>query len=104
MNDAFYAALIIHLAVQWRDAPEGTLEGEPNDALSNPHKDAQEGAFEVALKGALEVILGLNLWLHLLIQSSIYKFVQNGAFNYGPDAELDGKLDGGFNVALEEAS
>ena len=57
--------------MQSKDAPEGTLKGEPNDTLSKPHKDAEEGAFEVALKGALEVILGLNLWLHLLIQSSI---------------------------------
>ena len=47
-----------YLAVQSRDAPVGTLEGEPNDALSSPHKDAQEGAFEVALKDALQVIRG----------------------------------------------
>ena len=28
------------LTVQSRGAPEGTLEGAPNDALSNPRKDA----------------------------------------------------------------
>ena len=43
---------MIHLTVQSRGAPEGTLEGAPNDALSNLHKDAQEGVFEVALKSA----------------------------------------------------
>ena len=52
---------MIHLAVQSRSAPEGTLEGAPNDALSNLHKDAQEGTFEVALKAALELALGLYL-------------------------------------------
>ena len=45
----FILHLMIHLTVQSRGAPEGTLEGAPNDALSNLHKDAQEGAFEVAL-------------------------------------------------------
>ena len=35
---------MIHLTVQSREAPEGTLEGAPNDALTNLHKDAQEGA------------------------------------------------------------
>ena len=51
----FSLPLMIHLTVQSRDAPEGTLEGAPNDL----HKDAQEGAFEVALKGSLEVARGL---------------------------------------------
>ena len=53
----FILHLIIHLTVQSRSALEGTLEGAPNDALSNLHKDAQEGAFEVVRKGALEVAL-----------------------------------------------
>ena len=76
----FTLHLMIHLTVQSRGAPEGTFERAPNDTFSNLHKDAQKGAFEVALKGALEVALGLHLWLHLLIQSSIYKFVQIGSF------------------------
>ena len=59
---------MIHLTVQSRGAPEGTLEGAPNDALTNLHKDAQEGVFEVAL--------GLHLSLHLLMQSLIYKLVK----------------------------
>ena len=53
-----------------------TLEGAPNDSLTNLHKDAQEGAFEVALKGAFEVALGLHLRLHLLMQSLLSKFVK----------------------------
>ena len=72
----FILPLMIHLTVQSRGAPEGTLEGAPNDALSNLHKDAQEGAFEVVLKGALEIGIGLHLWLHLLMQSLIYKFLK----------------------------
>ena len=72
----FILHLMIHLTVQSRGAPEGTLEGAPNDTLTNLPKDAQEGAFEVALKGELEVALGLHLWLHLLMQSLIYKFVK----------------------------
>ena len=71
----FILYLMIHLTTQSRGAPEGTLKGAPNDALSNLHKDAQEGAFEVAL--------GLHLWLHLLMQSLIYKFVKNGSFMVG---------------------
>ena len=97
----FILHLMIHLTVQSRGAPEATLEGAPNDDLSNLHKDAQERAVEVALKGTVEVALGLHLWLHLLMQSLIYKFVQNGSFNGGPDAALEGALDGGPNVALE---
>ena len=89
--------LMIHLAVQSRGAPECTLEGAPNDALSNLHKDPQEGAFEIALKGVLEVALGLHRWLHLLMQSLIYKFVKNGLFNGGPDSALEGLLYGGLN-------
>ena len=56
----FILNLMIYLTVQSR--------GAPNDALSNPHKDSREDAFEVALKGALEVTLGMYLRLHLLIQ------------------------------------
>ena len=48
--------VIIHLTMHSRSAPEGTIEGAPNDALINLHKDAKEGAFEVAL--------GLHQWLH----------------------------------------
>ena len=51
-----------------RGAPEGTFDGELKDTLSNLHKDAQEGVFEVGLKGALEVVLELHLWLHFLMQ------------------------------------
>ena len=72
----FMLQVIIHLTMHSRSAPEGTIEGAPNDALINLHKDAKEGAFEVALKGALEVALGLHQWLHLLRQSLIYKFVK----------------------------
>ena len=57
----FMLHLMIHLTVQSRGAPEGTIEVAPNDAISNLHKDAQESVFEVALKGALEVTLGLHL-------------------------------------------
>ena len=44
---------MIHLILQAGGAPEGTFDGAPKDALSDLHKDAKEGAFEVALKGAL---------------------------------------------------
>ena len=40
----FILHLMIHLTVQSRGALEVTLEGAPNDALSNLRKDAQEGA------------------------------------------------------------
>ena len=102
-KDTFCAALLIHLTVQSSDTPEGTLEGAPNDSLSNLHKDAQGGAFEVALKCAFQVGLGLYLRLHLLMQSLMYKSVHNGSFNGGPAAALEGALDRGLNVALEEA-
>ena len=72
----YFILHLIRLTVQSWSAPKGTLEGAPNDALSNLHKDAQEGGFEVALTSALEVALGLHLWLHLLMQSLIYKFVK----------------------------
>ena len=89
----FMLQVIIHLTMHSRSAPEGTIEGAPNDALINLHKDAKEGAFEVAL--------GLHQWLHLLRQSLIYKFVKNGSFNGGPDPALEVALDDELNVALE---
>ena len=49
----FMLQLMIHLTKQLRSAPEGTLEGAINDALSNLHKDAQAGAFEVSLVDAV---------------------------------------------------
>ena len=76
----FLLYLMLHLTVQSRSAPEGALERASNDALSNLHKDAKEGAFEFALKSEFEVPLGFHLWLHLLMQSLIYKSVQNGSF------------------------
>ena len=51
----FILHLMIHLTVLSR--------GAPNDGLSNLHKDAQEGVFEVALNGAL-VHLMVDLMLH----------------------------------------
>ena len=36
----FILHLMIQLTVQSRGAPKGTLEGAPNDAFSNLHKDA----------------------------------------------------------------
>ena len=45
----FILHLMIHSTVQSRGALEGTLEAAPNDALTNLHKDAPEGALEVAL-------------------------------------------------------
>ena len=97
----FIKRLMIHLTVESRGAPEGTLESAPNGALKNLHKDAQEGAFEVEFKGTLRVTLGLHLWFHLLMQPLIYAFLQNSSFNSGPDAVLEDALDVGLNVALE---
>ena len=59
---------MIHLTVQSRGAPDDTFDGALKVALSEIHKDAQEGACEVLLKGALEVALEFHPWLHLLIQ------------------------------------
>ena len=47
---------MIPLTVQSRGAPEGALEGASDDSLTNLHKDAQDGVFEVALKGVLEAL------------------------------------------------
>ena len=38
----------------------------------------------------------------LVIQSLIYRFVQNGSFNGGSDATLEGTLNSGVNVAFDE--
>ena len=64
----FMLQLMIHLTVQSWGALDGTFDGVPKDALSDLHKDVQEGAGEVALKGSLEVTGELYLWLHLLMQ------------------------------------
>ena len=60
--------LMIHFTVQSRGAPEGLFDGAPKYALSNIHKNVQEGACDIALFGALEVAHELRLWLHLFIQ------------------------------------
>ena len=65
----FTRQLMIHLIVKSRGAPDGTLDVAPKDALSDLHKDEQEGVFELPLKDALEVPLELHLWLHFLMQS-----------------------------------
>ena len=41
--------------MEWRGAIKVTFDGAPKDDLSDLHKGAQEGAFEVAMQGALEV-------------------------------------------------
>ena len=60
----FTLQLMIHFTVQSRGAPECTFDGAPKDGLSDLHKDAQRGTFEVTLKDELEVALELHLWLH----------------------------------------
>ena len=40
----FTLQLVIHFTVESRGAPESTFDGAPKDAISNLHKDAQEGA------------------------------------------------------------
>ena len=89
----FTLLFMIHLTVQsWVH-----LVGATKDELSDLHKDSQDGAFEVALKDALE----LHLWLHFLMQALVHKFVQNGSSNRGPDAVLEGAVNGRLNVALD---
>ena len=56
----FILLLIIQLTVQSRNASEGTLEGEPNDALSNLHKDAHPHPGSTS-----------NLMVHLSINMSV---------------------------------
>ena len=53
---------MIHLTKQLRGAPEGTLDGALNDALSNLHKDAQESAFEVSLVDAVINLQTCTKW------------------------------------------
>ena len=84
-----------------RGAPEGTFDGELKDTLSNLHKDAQEGVFEVGLKGALEVVLELHLWLHFLMQWLIHEYVQKVSSNGGPAAALESTIDGGLNAEFK---
>lgn len=38
----FLLQLMIHLTVLSRGAPEDTLDGAPNDALSDLHKDSEK--------------------------------------------------------------
>ena len=90
---------IVQLTAQSRETPEGTIDGEPKDALSNLHKDAREGTFEVAPKCVLNVALELYLQLHLLMESSMHKSVQSDSSN----AALEGALDSEPNAGLEEA-
>ena len=100
-KNVFYAAVDDPLDSTTKIVREGSLQGEPKDALSDLHKDAQEGAFEVAHKCAFEVTLELHLWLHLLMQSLMDKCIQNGSSNIGPDVALVGALAGGLNVVLK---
>ena len=64
----FTLEFMIHLTKQSRGTPEGTFDDAPRDALSDFHKDAQEGVGEVALKSVLEVLLELHLCLLLFMQ------------------------------------
>ena len=93
--------LMIHLILQSRGTPDGTLDGAPKNTLIDLHKDAQESAFEVALKGGPMLEIELDMWLHLLMQSLIHKCKQSGSSNGGPDAGLKGALHVGLNVGLE---
>ena len=54
-KDSFYAAFDDPLDSAIKGAPTGKLQDASKDALSDHHKDAEEGAFEVALKGALKL-------------------------------------------------
>ena len=56
----FILNLIIHLTVQSRGAPKGTLEGAPNDALSNLHKDALGVHLRLHLRAHLRLHLGFT--------------------------------------------
>ena len=64
------------------------------------HKDAQEGAPDVALKGTLLVALEL----HLFMQLSMHKSVQNDStFSRVIQDALEGDKKGAFDVALDGA-
>ena len=79
------------------------LKVTPNYALSNLHKDEQEGAFEFELKGALEVSLELHLWSYLFVHLLIQKVSQNNSSKSGPDDPLEGAFDGELDIALKDA-
>ena len=53
--------LMIHLILQSRGTPDGTLDGTPKNTLIDLHKDAQESAFEVALKVAPMLEIELDM-------------------------------------------
>ena len=91
----FMLHLMIHLTVQSRGGPEGTLEGASNDALSHLHKDAQEGAFVIE-RGCTWVAL-----MVVLVDAIINLQICRKWFNGGPNAALQGVIDGAFNVALD---
>ena len=67
-KDVFYAEVVDPLYRAIKGASEGILEGAPQDALSDLHKDVQDSAFEIALKGEIEAAFELLLWLHLFMQ------------------------------------
>ena len=93
----FMLHLMIHLTVQSKGWPEGTLEGASNDALSDLHKDAQEGAFVIA-RGCTWVAP-----MVVLVDAIINLQICTKWFNGGPNAALEGALDGAFNVALDSS-
>ena len=49
----------------------------------------------------LRLHYGVHLRLHLSCTCAWHKCVQNGSSNGGPDAVLEGWLDGDFNVAFK---
>ena len=83
-----------------KSAPEGTLEKESKDALSDLHKDVQENAFEVTRKRETEVVPELHRWLDLFMEWLMRKFVQNVSSNGGRGVAQEGAFDGGLNVSL----
>ena len=68
-KNTFSAAFDVLLDGSIEGALGGYSECTSKDALSNLHKDVQEGACEVALQGALEFSLELHPWLQLLVYS-----------------------------------
>ena len=96
-----YTAIVDSLDSAIKECKWGYIYGASRDALSDFHKDAQEGKFELALKGALDVALELHLWLHLLMQSWIHKYLPDGSSNGEPNTTLEGALHGRRNVELE---
>ena len=57
----------------------------------------------IALKGAMEDAIEMYLLLHLLIQLSMHKRVQNSLSCGGYHAAPQGAVNGGLNDALEGA-